>query len=279
MVVNREVKRPIGQFYGGKWLLAPWVLSYMPSHHVYVELFGGGGSVLLRKPRSHKEVYNDLDSEVVNLFQMLRDHPGDLVRGIDLTPYSREEYWLACEPSEDRVEKARRFLVRLGMGHSGVGSQYDPQESLKSPPGFGTGDLHVGHSLAKSWASFSDALLDIIDRMKGVTIEHKDALGVLPLWDSASTVFYADPPYLPDTRRLRSVYKHEMSEEQHVELAKALNQVQGSVLVSGYDSLLYNDLYSGWERHEKAVKSQGANRKNPFVDIDRVEVLWVKKSV
>jgi DNA adenine methylase len=115
--------------------------------------------------------------------------------------------------------------------------------------------------------------------MKGVTIEHKDALEVVPLWDSPLTVFYADPPYLPDTRRSKSVYKHEMSEEQHIELAQALNRVQGSVLVSGYDSSLYNRLYHGWERHEKGVKSQGANRKNPFVDMGRVEVLWVKKAV
>jgi DNA adenine methylase len=125
---------------------------------------------------------------------------------------------------------------------------------------------------------FAGALADIVERFKGVTIEHKDALELLPMWDSPGTVFYADPPYLPDTRRAKSVYKHEMTEDQHVALAKALNQVKGSVLVSGYASSLYDDLYAGWGKHFKGAKSQGIHRNNPYVDADRVEVLWVKKA-
>jgi DNA adenine methylase len=280
MVVNRDVSRPIGQFYGGKWLLAPWVLSFMPSHRVYVELFGGGGSVLLRKPRSDREIYNDIDSDIVNVFRVLRDRPDELLQGVDLTPYSREEYELACEPSEDPVERARRSLVRLGMGHSGGGSQYDSflgNGHRKAPPGFRTGELRKGGSSAGGWATFSDVLGDIVERFKGVTIECRDALDLLPVWDSPGTVFYADPPYLPDTRRTKSVYKHEMTEEQHVALAKALNQVQGLVLVSGYESHLYDELYVGWEKHFKEARSQGIRRDNPYVDVDRVEVLWVKR--
>jgi DNA adenine methylase len=279
MVVNKDVKRPIGQFYGGKWLLAPWILSYMSPHRVYVELFGGGGSVLLRKPRSYIEVYNDLDFEIVNVFQVLRGRPDELVRLIDLTPYSREECELACEASDDPVERARRYLVRMGMGHSGQGSQYDPTGVHGKPPGFSTGELRMGGSLAGAWASFADVLISIVDRVKGVTIERKDALDLIPVWDSPGTVFYADPPYLPDVRRSKSVYKFEMTEEQHIALANALNGIKGSALVSGYDSPLYNDLYGGWERYEKQSKAQGVSRKNPLADTDRVEVLWVKGAV
>jgi DNA adenine methylase len=279
MVVNKDVKRPLGQFYGGKWLLAPWILSYMPPHRVYVELFGGGGSVLLRKPRSSLEVYNDLDSEIVNVFRVLRDSPSELVRAIDLTPYSREEYELACEASDDPVERARRCVVRMSMGHSGVGSQYDTTGANGAPSGFATGELHLGGTRAGGWDSLVGALAGIVDRVKGVTIEHKDALGLIPVWDSPGTVFYADPPYLSDTRHSKSVYKYEMTEGQHIALAQALNGVKGSALVSGYASPLYNDLYGGWKRYEKLSKAQGVSRKNPLADTDRVEVLWVKSVV
>jgi DNA adenine methylase len=282
MVVNKDVGRPLGNFYGGKWLLAPWILGYMPAHRVYVELFGGGGSVLLRKPRSEREVYNDIDSDIVNVFRVLRDYPGELARVLDLTPYSREEYELACEPSEEPVERARRSLVRLGMGHSGGGSQYnpfDPSVSRQRPTGFSTGELRSGGSRANSWALLSDSLVNVVERVKGVTIEHRDALELLPVWDSPGTVFYADPPYLPDTRRSKTVYKYEMTEGQHIALADALRRVTGSVLVSGYDSPLYNDLYAGWEKHTREAKSQGAGRRNTLADISRIEVLWVKRAV
>jgi DNA adenine methylase len=278
MVVNREVSRPIGRFYGGKWLIAPWILGHMPPHLVYVELFGGGGSVLLRKPRSEVEVYNDIDSEIVNVFRVLRDYPGELTRLLDLTPYSREEYELACEPSEEPVERARRCLVRLSLGFTG--RQYDPfKVGGVRPTGFSTGDLRGGSHLADVWARFSDVLGGVVERVRGVTIEHRDALELLPVWDSPGTVFYADPPYLLDTRRSKSIYNHEMTEEQHIALARALRQVKGSVLVSGYDSPLYDDLYAGWEKCFKGAHSQGVSRKNPYADNDRVEVLWVKRAV
>jgi DNA adenine methylase len=277
MVVNREVSRPIGRFYGGKWLLAPWILGHMPTHRVYVELFGGAGSVLLRKPRSEREVYNDIDSDIVNVFRVLRDHPGELARLLDLTPYSREEYELACEPSEEPVERARRSLVRLSLGFTG--RQVDPFiVGGRKASGFSTGGVDGGRGSAESWARFNDVLADVVERVRGVTIEHRDALELIPVWDSPGTVFYADPPYLLDTRRSKSVYKYEMTEEPHIALARALCQVKGSVLVSGYDSPLYNDLYAGWDKYFKGAHSQGVSRKNPYVDIYRVEVLWVKRA-
>jgi DNA adenine methylase len=289
MVVNNEVKRPLLQYFGGKWLLAPWILSHMPSHKFYVELFGGGGSVLLRKPRSYQEVYNDLDVEIVNVFRVLRDNPQELIRKLDLTPYAREEYELACEFSEDHLERARRTIVRSYFGYSGCGSMYDVETGKgrlsafrgisaggNRPPGFRTGEFSSRTPIPLVWDKYPDVLLAIVDRLKAVTIENKDAFDLIPVWDSPGTVFYADPPYLASVRKTKSVYKYELSDKQHVALAKVLNKVQGCVVVSGYDSPLYDKLYEGWDRYEKVAQAQGGGRMGTHQDTDRIEVLWVK---
>src|SRR5690606_6837914 len=97
--------RPIIRYHGGKWRIAPWIISHFPEHRVYVEPFGGGGSVLLRKPRSYAEVYNDLDGEIVNLFRVARDCGDELIRSVELTPFARDEFMLAYEETEDPIEQ------------------------------------------------------------------------------------------------------------------------------------------------------------------------------
>src|ERR1035437_9603859 len=107
-------------YHGGKWRIAPWIISNMPSHEIYVEPFCGGGSVLLQKPRSRCDVYNDLDEKIVNFFKVVRDNGKELAEKIYFTPYSRKEYELAFEPSSDPIESACRTLVRARMGFGGM---------------------------------------------------------------------------------------------------------------------------------------------------------------
>jgi hypothetical protein len=110
--------RPVLRWHGGKWNLAPWIISHFSAHKVYVEPFGGAGSVLMRKRRAYAEIWNDLDGHVVNLFQVLRSHrAGELVEQLRLTPFARDEFDLAYQPYEDPVERARRLVVRSFMGH------------------------------------------------------------------------------------------------------------------------------------------------------------------
>ena len=90
--------RPVLRWHGGKWLLAPWIIGHFSEHRVYVEPFGGAGSVLMRKPRCYAEVWNDLDGEVVNLFRVLRSaRAQELVDVIRLTPFARDEFVAAYE--------------------------------------------------------------------------------------------------------------------------------------------------------------------------------------
>src|SRR5262245_58814798 len=107
-------RRPVLRYHGGKWRLAPWIIEHFPEHRIYVEPYGGGASVLLRKSRAFAEVYNDLDGDVVNVFRVLRDRASAaaLIRAIELTPWARDEFRLSYRPASDPVERARRTIAR-----------------------------------------------------------------------------------------------------------------------------------------------------------------------
>src|SRR4030067_3484497 len=100
--------RPALRYHGGKFRLAPWNLSHFPTHNHYVEVFGGGASVLLCKPPSEIETYNDIDHAVVTFFRVLRERPDALIRVLELTPWSREELRLSRRPAEDEMETTGR---------------------------------------------------------------------------------------------------------------------------------------------------------------------------
>jgi DNA adenine methylase len=263
------VRRSFLRYHGGKWRIAPWIISYMPRHRIYIELFGGGGSVLLRKPRSYSELYNDLDGEIVNLFRVARDHGAALIEKLYLTPYARDEFIEAYNATPDPVEQARRTLTRAFMGFGSAAATQGKSIKGQNPlTGFRSNTKRAGTAPAHDWASYPEALKAVIERLRGVVIENRDALDIIPAHDSEKTFFYADPPYLPSVRDYGTDYQHEMTDEDHVKLAEALKDVKGAVMVSGYHSDLYNELYRGWTVREKHTYADGA--------MPRTEVLWMK---
>jgi DNA adenine methylase len=258
------------RYHGGKWLVAPWIISFIPQHLTYVEPYGGGAAVLLRKGRSHEEVYNDLDSDTVNLFRVARDNGEELKRLLEYTPFSREEYLLAYRPTNDPVEKARRTVIRAFMSRSPTGTTGKINNEGKIATGFRSKDQNCGKTPAKVWASYAESFNGLIERLRGVVIENREALEVVDQHDSIDTFFYIDPPYLLSVRDAGTDYRYELTDEQHIKLAKKLNGVKGSVIVSGYHSKLYDDLYHGWAVREKLTYSDGDKTK------PRTEVLWMK---
>lgn len=256
-------KRPLLRYHGGKWKLAPWILRHLPAHRVYVEPFGGGASVLLQKPRSYAEVYNDLDGEVVNLFSMARERGEELAQAVELTPFARVEFAQAYEPDGDPLEQARRTLIRsfMGFGSAGASGQ---------STGFRANSNRSGTTPAHDWMNYPDCLRMVIQRLRGVVIENRDAIQVMQSHDCEEAVHYVDPPYVHSTRQLRSrapSYRHEMDDQQHRDLAVALAGLRGSVVVSGYRCTMYDDLFRGWQRVDAAAHADGAR--------DRVESLWL----
>lgn len=255
--------RPLLRWHGGKWKLAPWVIQHFPRHDIYVEPYGGAASVLLRKNRVKTEVWNDLSDDLVSLFGVLRDDTMSdaLVRACALTPFARAEFDISYTPTDDPVERARRFIVRSFMGYGSKACVSLAKNGFRS--------LRTGEtSHAVEWCNYPDALRIIVCRMRGVVLEHLPALEVIRRYDRPEALFYLDPPYVYGSRNLnQGTYHHEMTDADHRELAERLRIIKGMALVSGYSSPLYDELYAGWRRVERR---HYADKSSP-----RTECLWL----
>lgn len=255
-------------WYGGKFSHLDWLLPLLPDCHHYCEPFAGSAAVLLNRPPSPVETYNDLDGEVVNFFRVLRDEPGELVRKIGLTPFSREEFYHACEPPPPGVtdlERARRFFVRARQVRTGLAqtASLGRWANCKNTTRAGMSGV------VSRWLGSVEALPGIAERLLRVQIENRPAAEVIGLYDAPGTFFYCDPPYVHGSRGDAKAYGHEMTDGQHKALAGKLNQIKGKAAVSGYRTDLYDTLFKGWKRIDSAIK-QAHSVKKP-----RQESLWV----
>lgn len=264
------MKNPIMRYHGGKWKIAPWIIAHFPKHDVYVEPFGGAGSVLVRKPPSRAEVYNDLDDEIVNIFRVIRDpaQAKRLSQLCSLTPYSRTEFELAQEPVSDPVEKARRTLFRAWASFGSAGA-------TRGRTGFRTFTKpdRKYTPVTVSWAKVPDNIKWFTNRFRNVVIENRPAVQVMQQHDTPSTLHYVDPPYLPETRSFDGgrYYRHEMDRNDHIKLIDTVKTLSGHVIISGYESSLYSDVLSDWKH--LFLNTSGSSR---FGSVKRTECIWIK---
>ena len=227
-------------WYGGKFSHQDWLLPLLPDCHHYCEPFAGSAAVLLNRPPSPVETYNDLDGEVVNFFRVLRDQKDLLVEAIGLTPFSREEFSIACtiDPEVSALERARRFYVRARQVRTGLAQTASLGRWANCK-----GTSRCRHERRREpMLGAVEALPEIAERLLRVQIENRPAIEVIRLYDSPDTLFYCDPPYVHDTRGDESAYGYEMTDHDHRMLARA-NAAQGLVALSNYQCELMERLY------------------------------------
>jgi DNA adenine methylase len=263
-----EVRSPALRYHGGKFRLAPWIMSFFPAHTCYVEPFGGAAGVLLQKPRAYAEVYNDLDGVIVNFFRVIQNPATrrDLIERLTLTPYARDEFDLAWEPTDDPIESARRLAMRAQMGFGSAGA-------TKGKTGFRIDTKREYGTAQHLWAEYPDSIAEVGQRFTGILIENRPAVEVMAQHDSPDTLHFVDPPYMHDTRVMekgRIYYRHEMDDDQHQEMLALLQGLHGFVVLSGYDSDLYNDTLAGWEKRTTDSRI-AANRGTKL----RKECVWI----
>lgn len=243
---------------GAKWGMAKQICSLMPAHRSYLEPFFGSGAVLFSKPPSAIETVNDIDGDITNFFKVLREQPDRLAEAISLTPYSRDVFNDAHENrGTEEFDRAYRFAIRSKMGH---GFKTYQKTGFKI-------DVYARERsyCVDCWNRLPKDVLDAAIRLKGVQIENQPALDVIRKFNHDNVLIYADPPYLLDTRGGKQ-YRHEMTEQDHVELIAALMQHKGSVILSGYPSDLYDTELKHWHRITRKSYNQNSD--------PRTEVLW-----
>jgi DNA adenine methylase len=264
-----KLKSPALRYHGAKFRLSPWVISHFPEHTYYTEVYGGAAGVLLNKPRCKAEVYNDLDGDIVNFFRMVRGFytRQELIEKLQMTPYSRDEFNIAYEFTDDPIERARRTAIRATMGFGSGGVSM-------AKTGFRT-DLKRDYGTAMDlWVKYPDSLAAVGQRFLGVQIENKPAISLLLKHDNNQTLHYLDPPYVLHTRNLggnNRTYRNELSDDDHIELMDVSKKLSGHVVLSGYDTELYNDTLTGWAKSTKPSRisaSRGTKLKT--------ECLWIK---
>ncbi|VWC91584.1 D12 class N6 adenine-specific DNA methyltransferase [Burkholderia lata] len=267
------VTAPLLSFMGSKFRVASWVLSHLPEHDIYVEPFGGSAAVLLQKPRSRVEIYNDLDGEIVNLFRVVRDDASRarLIDALELTPYARTEFDAAWSATDEPIERARRLCVRAQMGFGSMGAT----RPLNDPIGF-AGD--VWSDGPGQWKRYPGRLGPISARLRGTMIENMPAVELIARYDAPGVLFYVDPPYLPEVRNSVSRgigrdYRCEMSTFEHADLLAMLANLSGMAVVSGYASDMYERALTGWGRFTRKTRAN-----SQAGTVAREEVIWISPS-
>ena len=212
------------KYVGSKWRIAPWIIKHFPMHKVFVDVFGGSGAMILRKKPSYIEIYNDINSDLVNLFEVIRTRTDEFLEKLQFLMYSRELYekwckeWRSGKRPNDPLERALQFLFLMQGSISG-----------KMFSGFSTG---VNRNHVNDFRTVDKRIKQFAKRFKHVVIENRDYKEIFRIYDSPETLFYCDPPYF--VPRAKEYYIDGWSYKKHKEFAKLVNKLQGYVVISYY---------------------------------------------
>lgn len=266
--------RAVLRYFGGKMRLAPWIVAQFPEHDHYVEPFCGAASVFFAKrPARYREVLNDLDHEIVNLFATLRGPDGpELIRQVALTPWSRLEYDRAHDIADTALERARRLLVRSHMSYASLATETEKRRGFRSRGAMDREAVTVG------WNGLPAALDQAARRLLAAQIECRDAFELMADFDDPTVLIYLDPPYWPEARtqrfkdgQLYHGYRHELDREGHLRLLEVARQSRAMIALSGYACEEYDEGLHGWSRLQRHARSH----KNAA----RLETLWINPAL
>jgi len=259
-------------YFGSKKRISHKLVNFFPPHNAWVEAFCGSASITFAKDSAPIEIINDIDDQIVNFFEQLRNNRDELIESITLTPYALSEFRLAHinDPTISPLEKARRFVITAMMTVNGAYG--------RSSAGFSFSQSYSRNNVearVNRWNNLPDRLIPIAERLKNVRIEKRDARELLKMFiNRPATLIYLDPPYL--TKRSHE-YNHDGNyEEFHKELLEICNESKCMIVLSGYKSELYEKMLKeryGWVESTLETKTRGTSGKDNL----REEIIWQNK--
>jgi DNA adenine methylase len=265
------IKPPFG-YYGSKHRIAKKILELLPPHNAWVEAFCGSAAVTLAKAPAPIEIINDLDDQIVNLFDQLRENADAVSRAVAMTPYARAEYQRARKSNDNLppLEKARRFLIQTMMTVNGANGGQNAGFSFSQSYSRNGREARVNR-----WHNLPERLALVAERLRDVRVENRDARELLAMFsDRPATLIYLDPPYL--TNRKQSYNVDAKDEDFHSELLQICCGSKAMIFISGYDNELYNSILTvdrGWTKEHISTLTRGTSGK----DHERVEIVWKNK--
>lgn len=248
---------------GAKWRIADWIIENIPEHHSYIEPFFGSGAVFFNKPQSNIQTINDLDGEVVNFFEVVRDMPEELATKIYMTPYARKVYENTYEQlnkiNTSKIDRALNFCIKINMSY---GHRFSYKVGWKND----VQGRERAYAL-RSWNKIPDIIMEAAVRLKETQIENGPAIEVIKRFNNPKCLIYCDPPYLLGIRNISKQYNYEMSNKDHEDLLNTIIKSKSKIIISGYDSDLYNDALKDWRKKTSFNLTQSMRKVK--------EVLWM----
>lgn len=245
---------------GAKWRIANWIIEHIPEHHSYVEPYFGSGAVFFNKSPSNIETINDIDGDVVNFFRVVRESVDELAYKIFMTPYARAEYERSYEGSEKTdIDKAVAFCIKINMSH---GYRCNAKSGWKNDVQGRERSYAV-----QVWNKLPEIIMQAAARLKEVQIEQRPALDIIKRFNHPKCLIYCDPPYLLETRNSSKQYNFEMSDKDHEDLLNTVLESKSKIIISGYESGLYNDALKNWRKKTGYSLTQSLRKAK--------EVIWM----
>lgn len=240
-------------WYGGKYSHLDFIIPNLPNGEThFCDVFGGSAAVIINRKPAPVETYNDLDTELVNFFETLRNQGPKLIKAISLTPFSRAELVRSLTPEEglSKLERARRFFVRARQTRTGLAQTSSEGRWAHCVL---TSRASMAGAVSR-WLGSIESLPEIVQRLQRIQIENAPALEIIARYDDEKTLFYLDPPYVHESRGDSNAYGHEMTDRDHIRLASLLNTIKGRAVISGYRSDLYDLIFKDWRRIDAPEK-------------------------
>lgn len=238
METTVTLPQPI-RYYGGKTKMLPHLLPLIPAHKIYVEGFVGGGSLFWAKPPSAFEVINDTNGRVLDFYRAIKYDFKSLANLIDETFHAREQFdqtrSIYDEDDATTLEMAWAIWTQANTGFSGkLGATFGYSRDASSPK-----------SIYNKKKRFSDAYHE---RMKCVTVEQRDVLKVIEVFDSPDTFFYLDPPYVSSDQGHYEGY----TEQDFRNLLDVCVSMKGTFLLSSYPEPILMEYRErlGWQSQD-----------------------------
>ena len=254
-------------YFGGKFTFLDEIYAEFPHDFTHlVDLFGGSFSVSLNYSGKVIKTANEVNGDITNFFEVLRNHEDKLIHLLLLTPCSEKEYNNCWTKSNDKIEQARRFYVRVRQSFFGLGAQRKNKGWHMAK----TKCNAKGGETVSRWNNAIYKLRVVADIIRtNFQIINGDYQRCIDKIDFKGALFYADPPYSKRSRASYNDYKFEFTDDDHGQLAERLHNIEGKAMISGYDCTLMKTLYSDWRK----VKLK--KRKNNIRSGEVQECIWM----